>query len=432
MASLIRMPEISANMTAAVLVGWQKAEGDTVRVGDSIADIETEKAVIEYAAEADGVMGRQLVAPGTEVTVGAPIAVLLAEGEQGADVDALLRAEGMAPATADVQSDTAPAPQAETAGQAVSAGSSGVSAPDDGRVRASPLARRMAADAGIRLADLQGSGPQGRIVKRDVLAARAMPAPQPAAAVPVSAPSTLSAVPSAAPAAAVEAGNVRNVPHSGMRRTIARRLLESKTTVPHFYLKADCRVDALLALRKQVNAVAPRKVSVNDIVVKAVAAALREEPAMNVAWTDEAMLEFDDVDIAVAVATPGGLLTPVVRGADQLSVSRLGQAIADLAARAREGRLGPADYQGGSFTVSNLGMYGVEEFSAIINPPQAAILAVGAASKRPVVADDGSLAVASVMSVTLSVDHRAIDGAVAARWLAAFRRIVENPLTALV
>lgn len=432
MASLIRMPEISANMTAAVLVGWQKAEGDPVRVGDSIADIETEKAVIEYAAEADGVMGRQLVAPGTEVAVGAPIAVLLAEGEQSADVDALLRDEGVVPATADVQSDTAPAPQPETAAQAVSAGSSGVSAPDDGRVRASPLARRMAADAGIRLSDLQGSGPQGRIVKRDVLAARAMPAPQPAAAVPASAPSTPPAVPAVAPAAAAGADNVRKVPHSGMRRTIARRLLESKTTVPHFYLKADCRVDALLALREQVNAVAPRKVSVNDIVVKAVAAALREEPAMNVAWTDEAMLEFDDVDIAVAVATPGGLLTPVVRGADQLSVSRLGQTIADLAVRAREGRLGPADYQGGSFTVSNLGMYGVEEFSAIINPPQAAILAVGAASKRPVVADDGSLAVASVMSVTLSVDHRAIDGAVAARWLAAFRRIVENPLTALV
>lgn len=429
MASLIRMPEISANMTAAVLVGWQKAEGDPVQVGDSIADIETEKAVIEYAAEADGVMGRQLVAPGTEVAVGAPIAVLLAKGEQNVDVDALLRDEGVASAT---KQDTVAAPAVPQPASDQPAASTGSPDPaeHDGRVRASPLARRMAADAGIRLASLQGSGPQGRIVKRDVLAARTSAEAQPA-------PAAVAAAPSAPPATAVaptvaDTGSARKVPHSGMRRTIARRLLESKTTVPHFYLKADCRMDALLALREQVNAVAPRKVSVNDIVVKAVAAALREEPAMNVAWTDEAMLEFDDIDIAVAVATPGGLLTPVVRGADQLSVSRLGQTIADLAARAREGKLGPADYQGGSFTVSNLGMYGVEEFSAIINPPQAAILAVGAAKKRPVVADDGSLAVASVMSVTLSVDHRAIDGAVAARWLAAFRRIVENPLTALV
>ncbi|MCY1422847.1 Dihydrolipoyllysine-residue acetyltransferase component of pyruvate dehydrogenase complex [compost metagenome] len=271
----------------------------------------------------------------------------------------------------------------------------------------------------MELATLQGSGPHGRIVKRDVEGARPAPA-APAAVVEL-----------VVPAASSAALDYEAIPHSNMRRTIARRLTESKASVPHFYLKVECRMDRLNDLRAQVNASASRRISVNDFIVKAVAAALQELPAMNVSWTDTALRRYKQADIAVAVATDNGLITPVVRDAGSKSLSRIGSEVAELAERARNGRLAPTEYQGGSFTISNLGMYGIEEFSAIINPPHAAILAVGATSLRPVV-EDGALVVAPAMTVTLSADHRAIDGALAAQWLAVFKRIIENPLAILV
>ncbi|NYT25115.1 pyruvate dehydrogenase complex dihydrolipoamide acetyltransferase [Alcaligenaceae bacterium] len=421
MAILIRMPEVAANTDSAVIVSWAKQEGDTVAQGDCLAEIETEKAVIEFNAEQSGVLGRILVQAGKDTEVGTPIAVLLEAGEKDADLSALLSADegGQQAAGAAVGGAAADAPAAASPGPAA------VEAVESGeRIFASPLARRLARDAGVDLAGLKGSGPQGRIIKRDVRAARsAGPAVAPA----------LAPAQAAAAAAAPGAGQAyTDVPHTSMRRTIARRLSESKQTVPHFYLRADCRVDALLALRGQINQAASRKISVNDFIVKAVAVALRELPDMNVSWTETALRRYDAIDVSVAVSTPTGLITPVVKAADARPLSLISGEIADLAQRAREGRLQPHEYQGGSFTVSNLGMYGVQEFAAIINPPQAAILAVGGFERRPVANDDGELGVASVMTVTLSVDHRAIDGALAAQWLGIFKTIVENPLSALI
>lgn len=416
MAILIRMPEVAANTDSAVIVSWAKQEGDTVAQGDCLAEIETEKAVIEFNAEQSGVLGRILVQAGKDTEVGTPIAVLLEAGEKDADLSALLSADegGQQAAGAAMGGAAADAPAAAPpAAEAVESGE---------RIFASPLARRLARDAGVDLAGLKGSGPQGRIIKRDVRAAgSAGPAVAPAVA------------PVQAAAAAAGAGQAyTEVPHTSMRRTIARRLSESKQTVPHFYLRADCRVDALLALRAQINQAASRKISVNDFIVKAVAVALRELPDMNVSWTETALRRYDAIDVSVAVSTPTGLITPVVKAADSRPLSLISGEIADLAQRAREGKLQPHEYQGGSFTVSNLGMYGVQEFAAIINPPQAAILAVGGFERRPVANDDGELGVASVMTATLSVDHRAIDGALAAQWLGIFKTIVENPLSALI
>lgn len=410
MATLLRMPEVAANSTHATLAAWSKKEGDAVAVGDCIAEVETDKAVVEITADSVGVLGRLLAQPGQQVEVGAPIAVLLAAGEAGADVQALLQAAGAAPAPV-----AAPAPSAPA---------------DTGtgeRLRASPLARRMAAQRGVDLAGLSGSGPHGRIVKIDVeRAGIAQPAINPVAnKIPTPMP---------APAAAVDgagASGFTELPHSGMRRTIARRLAESKSTIPHFYLSVDCRMERLLALRAEVNAAASRKISVNDFIVRAVAVALREVPQANVGWTDAAMRQYQQADIAVAVSTDTGLITPIVRAADRKPLSQISAEIADLAARARSGQLRPDEYQGGSFCISNLGMYGVEQFAAIINPPQAAILAVGAAQQKAVV-EDGTLAVGTAMHCTLSVDHRAIDGALAAQWLAAFRHAVESPLSMLI
>lgn len=288
------------------------------------------------------------------------------------------------------------------------------------RIFASPLARRLAAQRGLDLAALRGSGPNGRIVKRDIEQAAT-------AAAAASAPAV--ARPAAPQAKASDA--FTEIPHSNMRRTIARRLSESKATIPHFYLTADCRMEPLLALRAQINANAPRKISVNDFIVRAVAVALREVPAANVGWTDTAMRQYPQADIAVAVATDAGLITPIVRAADTKPLSVISAEIADLATRARASQLRPEEYQGGSFSVSNLGMFGVSEFSAIINPPQAAILAVGATQAVPVV-EGGALKAGQVMRCTLSVDHRAIDGALAAQWLAAFKRLLENPLSMLI
>ncbi|MDW3685948.1 pyruvate dehydrogenase complex dihydrolipoamide acetyltransferase [Cupriavidus sp. CV2] len=412
MATLLRMPEVAANATQATLQAWTKNEGDTIAVGDCIAEIETDKAVVELNADTAGVLGRRLVAAGQDVEVGAPIGVLLVNGETSVDIDALIAA-----ARGSVQ---APHAEAASAGEAVVAPKAAT--PQAARIFASPLARRLAAQRGLDLAALHGSGPNGRIVKRDIELAATVATPAAASAPAVARPSTPQAQ-------AAEA--FTEVPHSNMRRTIARRLSESKSTIPHFYLTADCRMERLLALRAEINTNAPRKISVNDFIVRAVAVALREVPAANVGWTDAGMRHYRQADIAVAVSTDAGLITPIVRGADQKPLSCISAEIADLATRARASQLRPEEYQGGSFSVSNLGMFGVSEFSAIINPPQAAILAVGATQAVPVV-EDGELKAGQVMRCTLSVDHRAIDGALAAQWLAAFKRLLENPLSMLI
>jgi pyruvate dehydrogenase E2 component (dihydrolipoamide acetyltransferase) len=416
MATLLRMPEVAANATHATLAAWSKKEGEPIAAGDCLAEVETDKAIVEISADSAGVMGQWLVPAGQEVEVGAPIAVLLAAGEAAADVQALLQAAGaVATAPAAAAASAVPGTPAPAATTAQASGE---------RLRASPLARRLAAQRGVDLSRLQGSGPGGRIVKIDMERAQAA-APAPA---PASAP--VAAAPAAAPAGS-GASAFTEVPHSSMRRTIARRLAESKSTIPHFYLTVECRMERLLALRTEINASASRKISVNDFIVRAVAVALREVPQANVGWTDTAMRQYAQADVAVAVSTDTGLITPIVRAADRKTLSQISAEIADLAARARAGQLRPEEYQGGSFSVSNLGMHGVGGFSAIINPPQAAILAVGASQQKPVV-ENGELKVGTVMACTLSVDHRAIDGALAAQWLAAFQRAIEAPLSMLI
>lgn len=412
MATLLRMPEVAANATHATLAAWSKKKGEPIATGDCLAEVETDKAIVEISANGAGVMGQWLVPAGQEVEVGAPIAVLLAEGEAAGDVQALLKAAGATPAATAVAAPMQPEALCAAPAAAQDGGA---------RLRASPLARRLAAQHGMDLARLQGSGPHGRIVKIDI--ERALSAP-PAAA--QEAP--VAAAPAPAPAGA---SAFTEVPHSHMRRTIARRLTESKSTIPHFYLTAECRMERLLALRAEINAAASRKISVNDFIVRAVAVALREVPQANVGWTETAMRQYPQADVAVAVSTDSGLITPIVRAADRKPLSQISAEIADLAARARAGQLRPDEYQGGSFSVSNLGMFGVCEFSAIINPPQAAILAVGASQQKPVV-ENGELRVGTAMSCTLSVDHRAIDGALAAQWLAAFQRAIEAPLSMLI
>lgn len=461
MATIVRMPEVLANATEAAIQGWLVAEGDTIAVGQPLAEIETEKAMVEYNSEVAGVLVRLLVGEGDSVDVGAPIGVIAAAGETDVDVAALLAGEGVAVAAPTSAASAPRTPKdgatalesedshAEAAGrlpsapigaapitvapavdltapaESVPAGAEFSSAELHQRRFASPLVRRLARERSINLTAVVGTGPNGRIVRRDLdgLSAAVSPAP----AVVVAAP----AVAAATPMTAAAASSFADVPHTGMRRAIARRLTESKSSVPHFYITADCRVDRLLALRVEINATAPRKISVNDFVVKAVAAALIDVPAANATWGEESTRRFDHVDLAVAVSTDGGLLTPVLRGVDTLSLSVISSAIADLAERARAGKLRQQELEGGSFAVSNLGMFGVDEFSAILNPPQSGILAVGAAKQRAVV-DDGQLAVGTVMTVTLSADHRVVDGAVAAEWLAAFVRRIENPLSMLI
>ncbi len=412
MATLICMPEVAANATQVTLQTWIKKEGEVVAVGDCLAEIETDKAIVEFIAERAGVMGPTLIQAGQEVEVGSPIGVLLDVGEISVNVSALLAKTG----------DNASVPQLPNPSNSETAAPptllSGSKVTPSHRVFVSPLARRLAKQRGIDLNTLIGTGPNGRIVKRDIEAGSAFAVSSPVMAQPSTvSPSTL--------------GDYTEVPHSGMRRTIARRLTESKSTIPHFYLSVDCRMDRLMSLRSDINTAMPRKISVNDFIVRAVAVALREVPQANVGWTENAMRQYTQADIAVAVSTDFGLITPIVRAADRKSLSIISQEIADLAARARASQLRPDEYQGGSFSVSNLGMFGVSEFSAIINPPQAAILAVGVTQQVPVV-EDGVVKSASVMRCTLSVDHRAIDGALAAQWLAAFKRFLENPLSMLI
>ena len=521
MATIVRMPSVLAGATEAAIANWLVAPGDAVEAGTPIAEIETEKALVEYAAEEAGVIGRLVLAAGDSGETGDPIAVLVADGETDADIDAAL---GVAPALA-----------------AESNGHAGAHA---GRVFASPLVRKLAGQRGIDLAALTGTGPNGRIVRRDLerfLAAQAATAATPpagtsagtgpaspsalsaeaagdaahgtvhpadlagtaagavspsalsaeadrvigsrAAGVPAAggaahgtvhsadlagtaagavSPSALSAEASrvigsraagvrsgsdaahgtvhpshdfpgtaAAAGAPASAEGSRLIPHTPMRRAIARRLTESKAAAPHFYLTAECVVDDLLALREQVNEASPVRVSVNDFVIMAAAAAFSDVPEANVTWSDEGLIAHGAVDISIAVATGGGLIAPVLRGVDGKRLSAIARESRDLAARARDRRLRVHEIEGGTFSISNLGMYGTLEFSAIINPPQSGILAVGAARQQPVVVD-GSLAVATVMRCTLSVDHRAIDGALAARWLAAFTTRLEHPLATLI
>ena len=425
MATIIRMPEVAANATHATLVSWSKQEGDKVSRGQSIADVETEKAVIELNVDAEGTIARLLVGNGAEVPVGAPIAVLIAAGETVADADRLLGAEGGA---TQATPDSAPLPTASVTATATnSAPAMAMNAATqraDRRIFSSPVARLLARQHGLNIADIVGSGPNGRVVKHDVMQ-RVQAA---GGSVSVSA--------GTAQAPAIEArqtvGGYTDVPHSNMRRTIARRLLESKSTVPHFYLNVQCRMDRLVAMRAEVNAQSSVKISVNDMVVLAAARALREVPGVNVSWTDAAIRQFHQVDMSIAVSTDAGLITPILRNVNSLSLSEISQSIRKLGERARLGQLRPEEFQGGSFSISNLGMYGVDAFAAIINPPQAAILAVGAVSDQPIVQADGTIGAGKVMSCTLSVDHRAVDGALAATWLAAFRKYIESPYLMLV
>jgi pyruvate dehydrogenase E2 component (dihydrolipoamide acetyltransferase) len=405
MAAVVRMPEVLANTSEAIIQTWLVSVGQQIAVGDPLAEIETEKALVEYAAEVEGILARLIAEPGSAIAVGEPIAVVLAPGETEADIDPGLLGGASAPTA------TEAAPAAAAAEPAP--------ATNGRRLFATPLVRKLAKEKGIDLAAVTGTGPGGRIVRRDL---DRLPVREPAPVV--------SAEPTVSETSSPETG-FSDTPLTGMRKAIARRLTESKTTVPHFYVTADCRVDALLDLRRTVNAAATTKVSVNDFVIKAVASALMEVPEANAIWNGDSIRRFGRANIAVAIAVDGGLLTPVLRGVDTMPLSVLSATVADLAERARAGRIQQAELEGGSFSLSNLGMYGVTEFSAILNPPHSGILAVGRATQRPVVVD-GELAVGTVMTVTLSADHRVIDGAVAAEWMAAFVRRIENPLTILI
>ncbi|SOC07728.1 pyruvate dehydrogenase complex dihydrolipoamide acetyltransferase [Rhodobacter maris] len=433
MAVEILMPALSPTMEEGTLAKWLVKEGDSVTSGQIIAEIETDKAVMEFEAVDEGTMGKILIAEGTSgVKVNTPIAVLIEEGESADAVPApapapKAEAEPMpafledAPAPAPAQASAAPAQKAPGA-----------------RIFASPLARRIAAEKGLDLAALKGSGPHGRIVKADVEGASAAPkaAPAPASAAPAQAAP-------AAPPASVSAANVAKlyegrsyteIPLDGMRKTIAARLTEAKQTIPHFYLRRAVKLDALLAFRGEINHQLHArgvKLSVNDFIIKASALALQQVPAANAVWAGDRVLQMKASDVAVAVAIEGGLFTPVLQDAEIKPLSQLSSEMKDLATRARSRKLAPHEYQGGSFAISNLGMMGIESFDAVINPPHGAILAVGAGVKKPVIGTDGTIEVATMMSLTLSVDHRVIDGALGAELLAAIVSNLEHPMAML-
>ena len=423
----VLMPALSPTMTEGTLAKWLKAEGDKIESGDIIAEVETDKATMEIEAIDDGVVGKILIAEGTEaIPINTPIAVILEEGEDASAMEGLASpSNGVQASEPAAESDPAPAPtETPPAAPAAAAPPPSAARKNGERIFASPLARRMAEQAGLDLAALSGSGPRGRIVKRDIEAAVAAGVSAPAATrAPVVAPAPVSLPADAA---------VTEVPNTNMRKVIAKRLSESKQTVPHFYLTIDCEIDRLLEMRKDLNGRSDAyRISVNDFVIRAVALALRKVPAANAVWTDAATLLYNTVDVSVAVAVDGGLITPVVRNADTKGLAAISAEMKDFAARAREGKLMPEEYQGGGFSVSNLGMFGIREFSAIINPPQSGILAIGAGEQRPVV-KDGALAVATVMTCSLSGDHRVIDGAVGAEFLAAYKALIEDPLTMLL
>lgn len=422
----VLMPALSPTMTEGNLAKWLKKEGDTIKSGQVIAEIETDKATMEVEAVDEGVLGKILIQSGTEgVKVNQPIALILAEGEDKKALDSWKPKEAPAPKKEEVSAaqpaasaPTAQAPAPSVAPVASKAPAAPVAAPvavasAGGRIKASPLAKRIAAQKGIDISTVIGTGPHGRILRADVEAGGG------------------------------RSGSIRRnpiefvqVPNNSMRKVIARRLLESKQQVPHFYLTVECEIDALLAARQQLNDHAakkagkdgkPLKLSVNDLVIKATALALRDKPTCNVSWYDDAIIQYNNVDISVAVATDGGLITPIVRNADQKSLAQISTEMKDLATRARENKLKPEEFQGGGFSISNLGMYGVKTFQAIINPPQACILAVGA-GEEVVKVKNGDFKAVNVMNLTLSVDHRAVDGALGAEYLQILKHYIENPI----
>ena len=450
----ILMPALSPTMTDGKIVKWVKKEGDMVESGDVIAEIETDKATMEVEAADEGTLGKILVAEGTEgVPVNQVIGLLLEDGEDASALEDAAKVAPAptpapiapaAPAAAPVAPAAAPAPVAPAAPPPVpvQAPVPASTAGGGNRVFASPLARRMADQAGLDIATITGTGPHGRIVKRDVegtvpgvAPGAPMPAQAPAAA-PGPKPAPMAAPPPSRAALAASAQSHQDIPNSSVRKVVAQRLTESKQQVPHFYLSVDCTLDKLLGLRADLNAKSPEgegayKISVNDFIIRGAALALLRVPAANAMWTDEAIRRYAQPDISVAVAIDDGLITPVIRNAAAKGVLDISKEMKTLAARAREGKLQPEEYQGGTFTISNLGMYGVKEFAAIINPPQGAILAVGAGEERAVVRN-GALAIATVMTCTLSVDHRAVDGAVGAELLTAFKSLIEDPVTILL
>ena len=425
MAIEILMPALSPTMEEGTLAKWLVKEGDTVQSGDLLAEIETDKATMEFEAVDEGVIGKILIAEGTEgVKVNTAIAII---GEEGEDMSAA--PEAAAPVAA-----TAPA-EAEVATPAATPAPAAPAAKDGSRLFATPLARHIAADKGLDLATITGSGPHGRIIKADVENATAQPAAATASAPAASADAPAAAMatgPSTAQVTAMYEGRqFEEIKLDGMRKIIAARLTEAKQTVPHFYLRRDIQLDALLKFRSQLNKTLEArgvKLSVNDFIIKACALALQEVPEANAVWAGDRVLQMTTSDVAVAVAIEGGLFTPVLQDAEMKSLSALSVQMKDFASRARDRKLAPQEYQGGSFAISNLGMFGIDNFDAIINPPHSGILAVGAGAKKPIVGADGELAVATVMSVTLSVDHRVIDGAMAANLLNAIKANLENPM----
>ena len=453
----ITMPALSPTMEEGNLAKWLVKEGDKVSPGDVIAEIETDKATMEVEAVDEGVVAKIVVPAGTEgVKVNSLIAVLAGEGEdasaaaKGADAPKPAAASnspsegGGGAAGAGGDDKAAPHPTPTPAGKPADPPHKGEG--DHSRVFASPLARRIAKDAGVDVSAVTGSGPHGRIVKADVEAAiKGGVAPKAAAPASAGAPAAAPAVKPMSDDAVLKMfaeGSYELVPHDNMRKTIARRLVEAKSTIPHFYLTLDCELDALLALRKQLNDAAPvrktdkgdvpaYKLSVNDMIIKAMALALRDVPAANASWTEGAMVMHKHSDVGVAVSIPGGLITPIVRRAEEKSLSAISNEMKDLAGRAKNRKLKPEEYQGGTTAVSNLGMFGIKDFAAVINPPHATILAVGAGEERAVV-KNGEIRIANVMSVTLSTDHRAVDGALGAELLGAFKRYIENPMAMLV
>jgi len=436
MATEILMPALSPTMEEGTLAKWLVKEGDSVSSGDLLAEIETDKAKMEFEAVDEGIIGKILVAEGSEhVAVNTAIAILIEEGETLPD-SATAAPQPAVQATPEPTSNaSASVPQNSPASQST------VQATAGARVFATPLARRLAADKGIDLSTIAGTGPNGRIVKADVLSASASPKAAVVATASFTQGQTATAAPVATGASSdavkklYEGRDYSEVSLDGMRKTIAARLSESKQTIPHFYLRRDINIDALMSLRAMVNKdLSERnvKLSVNDFIIKACALALQNVKTANVVWAGDRVLQFDASDIAVAVAIDGGLITPVLRDAEQKSLSVLSAEMKDLAARARDKKLMPQEYQGGSFSISNLGMYGIDNFDAVINPPHAAILAVGAGKKKPIVKEDGELGSATIMSVTLSVDHRAVDGAIGALLLDDIVKNLENPFVLMV
>jgi pyruvate dehydrogenase E2 component (dihydrolipoamide acetyltransferase) len=441
----ILMPALSPTMEKGNLAKWLKKEGDAVKPGDVIAEIETDKATMEFEAIEEGTLAKIVVPEGTaDVPVNQLIAVLAGEGE---DAKAAASAAGSAPAPRPAEAPKAeakPEPKAEAPKPA--AAPAPAAAPktngQGGRIFSSPLARRLAKEAGIDLARIAGSGPHGRVVARDIAAAKegkGLKAPAAAPGAPAAAGATFQLPADDKVRALYEEGSYEVIPHDNMRRTIAQRLTASTQNIPHFYLTVDCVIDRLMAAREEINASAPKdkegkpayKLSVNDFVVKALALALQKIPNANVSWTDGGMLKHKHSDIGVAVALPGGLITPIVRQAETKSLSAISNELKDMVARARAKKLKPQEYQGGTSSVSNLGMYGIKDFTAVINPPHATILAAGAGEERAIVRK-GHIVAATVMSATLSCDHRAVDGALGAELIGAFKTLIENPVMMVV